>query len=128
MTHSSSSGGLKRSGYASAAGGGGGSSSALSSTGADDKSTGSDHGDHEHDRDDDAARAAKEKQAFSMLVGDLNDYFADNVDVEQVGILFVSVVISLLTYLDRQGFRSLHFAFICSGLLLLGSSCFLCSF
>uniref|UniRef100_F1KRP4 Eukaryotic translation initiation factor 4 gamma 3 n=1 Tax=Ascaris suum TaxID=6253 RepID=F1KRP4_ASCSU len=84
MTHSSSSGGLKRSGYASAAGGGGGSSSALSSTGADDKSTGSDHGDHEHDRDDDAARAAKEKQAFSMLVGDLNDYFADNVDVEQV--------------------------------------------
>nr|ACX37244.1 eIF4G [Ascaris suum] len=83
MTHSSSSGGLKRSGYASAAGGGG-SSSALSSTGADDKSTGSDHGDHEHDRDDDAARAAKEKQAFSMLVGDLNDYFADNVDVEQV--------------------------------------------
>uniref|UniRef100_A0A915AMQ1 MIF4G domain-containing protein n=1 Tax=Parascaris univalens TaxID=6257 RepID=A0A915AMQ1_PARUN len=84
MTHSSSSGGLKRSGYASAAGGGGGSSSALSSTGADDKSAGSEHGDHERDRDDDAARAAKEKQAFSMLVGDLNDYFADNVDVEQV--------------------------------------------
>lgn len=65
MTHSSSSGGLGRGTGHSV--GGGGSSSALS----------------EH-AEDPAARAAREKKAFSVLNGDLSDYFVDNVDVEQV--------------------------------------------
>ncbi|VDM45190.1 unnamed protein product [Toxocara canis] len=88
MTHSSTSGGLRRSGYAGAASGGGGSSSALSSAAADDKSTTSDHGEHEQDHEreheNDIKRAANEKKAFSVLVGDLNDYFADVVDVERI--------------------------------------------